>query len=125
MSDHEKLFLSCAPVLAVDNAVKTAEFYSEKLGFKVVLTAGDPPYYVIVQRGDAVRIHFSEREDTSTKIPPANVYIMVSDVNAVYAEFLAKGLRMFSPPEDLDHGRREFEVADLNGHFLTFGMKIK
>jgi uncharacterized glyoxalase superfamily protein PhnB len=125
VDDHAKSFLRCSPVLSVDDAVKSAEFYREKLGFAVALTCGDPPYYVVVQRDDAVSIHFSEREDTSTKIPPAHVYIVVSDVDAVYDEYLAKGLRIFSPPEDLDSGMREFEVADLNGHFLTFGMPIE
>jgi uncharacterized glyoxalase superfamily protein PhnB len=112
-------------VLSVDNAVQTAEYYCEKLGFNIALTCGDPPYYVIVQRDDTVSIHFSEREDTSKKIPPAHAYIMVSDVDVVYDEYVAKGLRMFSPPEDQDNGRREFEIADINGHFLTFGMKQK
>jgi uncharacterized glyoxalase superfamily protein PhnB len=110
-----------APVLAVDNLTESIEYYREKLGFTVDFTWGDPPYYAVAKRGDAVSIHLSEREDTSAPIPPAYVYVFVSGVDALYEEYESKGVEIFQPPQDMDYGMREFDVHDLSGHFLTFG----
>jgi uncharacterized glyoxalase superfamily protein PhnB len=118
------MFSHAAPVLPVDNAVASAEFYRDQLGFQIEFMHGDPPYYAIVSRDNAVTIHFSEREDTSKKIHPCSVYIFVNDVEAVYEEYKSKGMKMFSPPEDQDYGMREFELRDLNGHFLVFGQEL-
>lgn len=125
MSDSSKRFLKCASVLPVDDAVATAEFYRDTLGFEIAFTWGDPPYYAIVARGDGVGIHLSEREDTSRRIQPCSVYIFVDDVDAVYEEYKTNGLEMFAPPEDQEYGMREFEVRDMNGHFLTFGQRLQ
>lgn len=116
-------FIAVSPVLTVDNAVETLEFYRDKLGFEAVWTVGEPPYYAVVKQG-SVSIHFSEREEASKKIRPCHIYVVVADVDSLYEELKAKGLRIFVPPENLDHGMREFEVADLNGHFLTFAQRL-
>lgn len=124
MADRPISMLGCAPVFAVDNCSETLDYYGEKLGFKVSATRGDPPHYGVVKR-DNVEIHFSEREDTSEKLQPGNAYVTATDVDAIYDEYCSKGLSIFSPPEDKDHGMREFEIADCNGHFLTFGQPVK
>ena len=116
-------FIDSAPVFPVDDAAKTARYYRDKLGFTVEATYGEPPHYVIARR-DEVRIHFSEREDTSQAIPPCTAYLRVRDANALFGEYKLKGIAMFSPPEDQEHGMREFELSDLNGHFLRFGQKL-
>jgi uncharacterized glyoxalase superfamily protein PhnB len=123
MTERSVDFIRSSPVLSVDNVAETIEYYTGKLGFHTEWTVGDPPYYAEVGRG-GVTIHFSEREDTSRKIRPCHVVVTVANVDALYEELSAKGLRIFIPPEDLDHGVREFEVSDLNGHFLTFSQPL-
>ena len=118
------LFSHAATVLPVDNLIETAEFYQKKMGFDISSMYGDPPYYAIANRDKNVSIHLSEREDTTNKIQPCNVYIFVNDVDAVYDEYQSKGLEIFAPPENQAYGMREFEVVDLNGHFLTFGQEL-
>lgn len=124
MPNRVGMFLKTASVLPVDDVVATTDYYRDVFGFDIRSMSGDPPYYAIVERGDA-SIHFSQREDTSKKIPPCHVYIFVTDVDAVYDEYKARGLDIFTPPEDQDHGMREFEVMDLNGHFMTFGERVR
>lgn len=124
MPDSKPVFLNSSTVLPVDDVLKTAEFYRDKLGFEIAFLDDDPPNYAIVTRGDGVGIHFSQREDTSTKIHPCNIYIFVEGIDAVYAEYEAKGIEIFAPPADHDHGMREFELRDIDGHFLTFGQEI-
>ena len=124
MTENKELFSHAATVLPVDNVVETTAFYKRVLGFEITLTYGDPPYYAIARRGDHVNIHFSEREDTSKKINPCAVYVFVNDVDAVYEEYHSRGVEIFAPPDDQEHGMREFDVRDMNGHFLTFGQTI-
>jgi len=116
-------FIHAAPVLPVDDINETIRFYRETLGFAVDFVYGDPPYYAIARRGEMVTVHFSEREDTSKPITPCNVYIFVEDVDALYSEYSERGIEMFSGPETQEWGMREFELPDLNGHFLTFGQE--
>ena len=118
------LFSHAAAVLPVDNALETAQFYHDKLGFKVSFTYGDPPYYAIDRRDEWVTIHFSEREDTTKKIEPCSIYVFVHDVDAVYEEYKAGGMQIFAPPENQEYGMREFELKDMNGHFLVFGQEL-
>ena len=124
MAAPRKPLSRCAPVFPVDNCVKTATFYEKKLGFETTAARGNPPHYVVVER-DGARIHFSEREDTTEKLQPVHAYIYTTDVDSIYEEYVVNGLKMFSPPEDKEHGMREFEVPDCNGHFLTFGQLLK
>ena len=117
-------FIRSAPVFPVDDATKTADYYKNTLGFDIRVLFGDPAFYAVVQR-EGVRIHLSEREDTRRKIEPCSVYIFVCDIDNIYEEFRGKGVEMFSPPENQSYGMREFEMSDINGHFLVFGQAIK
>jgi uncharacterized glyoxalase superfamily protein PhnB len=123
VSEGKALLQGAAPVLPVDNAAQTAEYYRVTLGFTIERLEGDPPYYAIVQR-DGVLVHLSEREDTSKPIERCSAYIYVSDADALYEEYRRIGIEMFAPPENQDNEMREFELSDMNGHFLTFGQKI-
>jgi uncharacterized glyoxalase superfamily protein PhnB len=114
---------TAAPMLPVDDASATAEYYRATLGFEIERLEGTPPYYAVVRR-DSVSIHLSEREDTSKPIERCAVYVTVSAVDALYDEYREKGIELFAPPENQDSGMREFELADMNGHFLTFGQEI-
>jgi len=124
VSSEDLLFQDVAPVLPVDNLAEAVAFYRDQLGFEDHFTWGDPAYFAIVKRGPGVGIHLSEREDTSEALQPRTVYIFVSDVNRVYAEYKSRGIEMFSPPQDNDYGMREFEVRDSSGHFLVFGQGL-
>ena len=115
-------FSVAAPVLPVDDTVATIEYYRDVRGLKVESIRGKPPYYAVVRRGK-VEIHFSEREDTTRKIEPCSINITVNDVEALFKEYNARGVSSFSPPEKQEHGAREFEISDINGHFLVFDQK--
>jgi uncharacterized glyoxalase superfamily protein PhnB len=48
--------------------------------------------------------------------------VFVRDVDAVYAELAARGARIVKPPQNYDYGMRDFDLIDLDGNQLTFGM---
>ena len=43
-----------------------------------------------------------------------------SDVDALYARFLAAGCRPEAPPRDAEWGERFFHITDPDGHELSF-----
>ncbi|HVH80129.1 MAG TPA: VOC family protein, partial [Stellaceae bacterium] len=51
--------------------------------------------------------------------------VFVDDVDALHAEFATRGARIVAPPQDYDYGMRDFDVADLDGNRVTFGMESK
>lgn len=127
----QAVFLEAAPYHLVDDVFATAEFYRDKLGFEFETFFGDPPSFVILKR-NTVRLMF--RQSTKATHPVArpnektmehalDIYIWVSDVDTLAAEFKHRGADIMAGPYNSDGGpvRREMLVRDLNGYVLCFG----
>jgi len=106
------------PELHVSNSLRAKEFYSTRLGFDCVSSWGqdDPSFMVFVREG--ARLHVTSFRDGAIG---ATVYVYVDDVDALYAEFTAKGIEMPSPPVDQTWGTREIVVRDADGNAIRFG----
>ncbi len=102
------------PVLASLNLAETLHFYRERLGFAALLEMDN---YLIVQRGGC-ELHFwpcSERhiaENTSCYVR--------GDVDALHADFTARGLGVGAPVVQ-PWGMKEMFVIDPHGNLLKFG----
>lgn len=48
--------------------------------------------------------------------------MLVDDVDTLHDELGARGARIVKPPQDYAYGMRDFDVDDLDGNRLTFGM---
>jgi catechol 2,3-dioxygenase-like lactoylglutathione lyase family enzyme len=120
------VFLEAAPFLLVDNVVKAAEHYRDKLGFEIGRTFGSPPGFVIVRRNTA-RIMLRQSSShpalnsNAAKFRDAlDLYVWVSDVTALASELRSRGATIVGEPE-LEDGRREMFVHDLDGYLICFG----
>ena len=51
-------------------------------------------------------------------------FVSVDDVDAVYKEFVDKGLVPEGPPIDRDYGVRDFSFRDPDGHHIGFGTRL-
>jgi uncharacterized glyoxalase superfamily protein PhnB len=51
--------------------------------------------------------------------------VFVTEVDALYEELKAKGANTLKPPQDYPYGMRDFDVIDLDGNHLCFGMESK
>src|ERR1700733_11885891 len=106
----------------------TLAWYKDKLGFHCVGTWQDPPVYAIVAR-DQGAIHFRGPEP-----PTANpdkyedelldAYLKVDDVDALYAEYAAKGVEFTRELGNTPWDAREFVVKDCDGRLLAFGTNL-
>ena len=52
------------------------------------------------------------------------VAIDVDDVDALHADLVRRGAKVLKAPANYDYGLRDFDVADLDGNMLFFGMEI-
>ena len=114
-----------APQFFTIDMAATLAYYSDTLGFECVGTWGEPPVYAIVAR-DGHRIHF-RLVDTSTAHPDKyadellDAYLFVEHADALYAEYLARGVEFTRPLGDTEWQSREFVVKDCDGRLLAFG----
>ena len=111
------MFIQAAPILPVKNIAASAEFYVDKLGFKMMWKYGDPVSLLCVGR-DNTSIYLSQGGDV---IQPTSVYMHVSDVEALRRQIAANGITPVEGPTDQQWGMREIIVEDPDGHRLRIG----
>ena len=114
-----------APQFVVCDVVKTAEYYRDLLGFKILDYFLDPPVFAMVER-DGVELHFgkADREDVKTNAIRRKVgydaYIWASDIDALYKEFKIKNVNIIEGPVTRQYGRREIVIKDCNDFKIAF-----
>lgn len=124
MPTNDPHLFGVGPVLPVEDVADSVEHYRERLGFEVDVLWGDPPTHGSVTR-DRVGIQFTGATgERSAAEYPGWTYVFVSDVDALYDEFTARGATILTEPDDRNHGMREFDVRDLDGHRLRFGQYL-
>lgn len=126
MNTHNPFELSNAiPQLPSGNIEKTAEFYSNDLGFEVIALLKDFNF-LIVRRGSA-ELHFWQTEDESTARQLGNMsscYIRVKNINTFFNDLKKKGTHFRYELQETPWGMNEFQVDDLYGNAIKFGESI-
>ena len=105
------------PSLSVDDVVAAADFYTEKLGFNLAFTWGEPPTMAGVNLGN-VQV-FLEQGPPSPK--GLAVFFVVGNADELHEFHRANGVEVVQPPGDREYGIRDYTVRDLNGYQLGFG----
>lgn len=119
------------PMLAVADLRRTMSFYTEKLGFRITGTFGEPggpPVWCEVHR-DGVEIMFNAppRERIERDVPAKSkdyqvYYSCVDDVVALHEEFKSRGVDVTDLRVTI-YQMKEFEVRDPDGYWLWFGQE--
>ena len=115
----------------VDDIVKSAEYYRDVLGFSFDRYWGEPPCFVMLQRG-GVEFFFSGNGAKGNVRPNQvafpdfswDAYVRCHNVDALYQEFKAKGAQITREPEVAFYEMKEFEVKDCNGYTLCFAQNV-
>jgi uncharacterized glyoxalase superfamily protein PhnB len=106
----------------VRDVLRSVEHYRDALGFHTDFLYGEPTFHAGVER-DGVTIHLQAASET--KRQPGHGALNVTDVDALYQELKSRGARTLNEPKDYAHGMRDFDVHDLDGNQLCFGMESK
>jgi catechol 2,3-dioxygenase-like lactoylglutathione lyase family enzyme len=121
------------PFFIVDDLPATLDFYGSRLGFAVIHHGGDDrsDFWAFVGR-DQIMLMFKaiapgiHPQPNHTRHPWArwDAYILTSDPDALYQEFVAKDAPIHSELADTNDGLRAFEIIDNNGYVLCFGRPL-
>lgn len=117
-----------APQFFTTDMRSTLAYYQDKLGFECVGTWQDPPVYAIVMR-DQQRIHFRCAEPPTPNAAKysdelLDAYLSIQDADALYAEYVARGVEFTRELGNTPWHSREFVVKDCDGRLLAFGANL-
>ena len=117
--DARPEFRNAIPCLACEDILATAAFYVDVLGFSLEWMWGDPPSDAGVKRG-AVDLFLTRRPQLVPKVDGAEVVIVVTNIDDLFAEHVASGADVLSPLESITWNRREYCVRGPHGYHLRF-----
>lgn len=116
------------PELFVANIEASCDFFTTKLGFKVVFTYGEPPYYAQVRK-DAAPINLRlvcepvyvgdirEREEL---LGASMTVDSAAEIKQLFLHYQAAGVDFFQTLRQEPWGARTFIVRDPDGNLLLF-----
>jgi catechol 2,3-dioxygenase-like lactoylglutathione lyase family enzyme len=113
------------PVIFVANVQASAEFFRDTLGFSIDFLHGHPPFYGAVSR-DGACVHLKFVHEPVFDIGPHDrdglimAFIEVENVKALYATYLAAGVRFEQKLKTEAWGGRNFIVGDPDGNAICF-----
>jgi catechol 2,3-dioxygenase-like lactoylglutathione lyase family enzyme len=102
-------------------------YYTGPLGFRVLFTSGDVPFYAHVARDEAILAirHVSKPViDHSAGEDLLSAFVEVSDVNALHDSLQAAGAHIRQAPRDEPWGMRSLIVSDLDGNLICFASNL-
>lgn len=120
------MFQSAIPVIQVSGSIAAQEFYCNGLGFTLLSswrpdeTQDDPRYMTLARDGAQLHVHSFQ----SGIVGAGAVYVLVDNVDALYAELLSSGVSVSGPPIDQTWGTREIAVRDADRNVVTFGQRL-
>jgi catechol 2,3-dioxygenase-like lactoylglutathione lyase family enzyme len=116
------------PQLFVTDIKRSCEFYCKKLGFSLVFSYGNPPYYAQVGR-DAARLNLrwvegaiiEPRVREREELLAASMTVATADeIKLLFLEFQAAGVTFHQTLKKQPWGAKNFVVKDPDGNLLLF-----
>lgn len=111
-------------VFTVKDVLESLAYYCDRLGFEVAFEYGNPTFYVGLCSGD-VTLHLIAAAQIPRQPGQGAISIFVDDVDALHEDLVRRGAKVLKSPKDYDYGLRDFDVADLDGNVIFFGMESK
>lgn len=119
---------SLTPMLAVSDLSRTIGFYTNRLGFRLINSFGDPPVWCMLKR-DGVELMFNAppRGDVERDVPRKSkdyqiFYIYPDDIEALHAQLKRDGVAVTDMRVTV-YAMKEFELRDPDGYWLWFGQE--
>jgi catechol 2,3-dioxygenase-like lactoylglutathione lyase family enzyme len=134
MSDHAgtlspKTVLAAAePQLFVADIKASCDFFTRRLGFTVVFTYGEPPYYAQVRR-DSARLNLrcvvppvidAGLRDRMELLSASIVVATAEEIKQLFLEFQSAGVTFAQTLRAKPWGARDFIARDVDGNLLLF-----
>ncbi len=124
-----KATIVCAePQLLVADIKRSCQFFQHKLGFSLVFSYGDPPYYAQVRR-DAARLNLrcverpaidSAIRDREELLSASMTVATADEIKLLFLEFQSAGVTFRQTLRKQPWGAKNFIVQDPDGNLLLF-----
>lgn len=108
---------SVNPGFIVRDITEATEYYTQKLGFTLGFTWGDPPHFAGVNLGK-VSLHLMSNVENGGV---GFAYFAVDDVDELYRFHQNNGVDITAPIADREYEMRDYQIRDLYGNILGFG----
>ncbi len=124
--------VSAEPQLFVTDIARSCEFFREKLGFSLVFSYGDPPYYAQVRRDAAcLNLRCVERwvgrpviestvRDREELLSVCMTVATADEIKLLFLEFQSAGATFHQKLKKQPWGAKNFVVKDPDGNLLLF-----
>jgi uncharacterized glyoxalase superfamily protein PhnB len=132
-SPSKATIVGAEPQLLVTDIKRSCKFFREKLGFSLVFSYGDPPYYAQVAR-DAARLNLRcvERPVVESTVRDREELLSVSmtvatadEIKLLFLEFQSAGVTFHQTLKKQPWGAKNFIVKDPDGNLLLFAGPAK
>ena len=111
---------SCVePILAVNDVLKTVQYWHDTLGFPDKWTWGEPPNHGGVS-WNGVAIQFSHNHDLASVSKGNAIFIRSKKLEALYDFHQKKNVEIVDPLENKPWGMASYTVREINGYFVIF-----
>jgi catechol 2,3-dioxygenase-like lactoylglutathione lyase family enzyme len=124
MAQAPPMLVGAATVFVVSDIAKSIDYYRDALGFDVTFRYGEPVFYACLCR-DEVALHLLAADKTKQLPGHGGLCVFVKNVDAVHAELVERGAKVIKAPQDYAYGMRDFDLVDLDGNRITYGMESR
>lgn len=122
---EEGLITHYSAVLSVKEVSESVEFYCFKLGFELLDSYGNPPYYAEVKGGNAQSLMLLDQRTAGSPTGHVSLAFYSEDIDALYQAFLDQDVSIKESLENKAYGMREFQIEDPNGYLIVFRQKMR
>jgi catechol 2,3-dioxygenase-like lactoylglutathione lyase family enzyme len=134
---------SVAPILGVTDVRRSVDYFRSVLGFQcdadhVYASVSNQVAFYAILRREGVLVHLQVRATPlhrqrlsagavlfMLQSHEGDVYFYVRDVDALYAEYRQKNVKIYRPLQDQSYGVRDFVIETPDGHRLAFGTPMR
>jgi catechol 2,3-dioxygenase-like lactoylglutathione lyase family enzyme len=128
MISTRPVITAAEPQLFVADIKVSCDFFTSKLGFAVVFSHGEPPFYAQVARdGAALDLRCVDRplidpdlRDREQLLSAALTVATADEIEQLFLEFQAAGAGFFQTLKREPWGATNFIVRDVDGNLLLF-----
>jgi catechol 2,3-dioxygenase-like lactoylglutathione lyase family enzyme len=134
MADHadqtptRAVIVAAEPELFVANIKASLDFFTQKLGFALAFTYGEPPFYAQVKR-DGAQLNLKcvdspvinpELRDREELLSAAMTVATANEIKQLFLEFQSANVTFFQTLKKEPWGARNFIIKDPDGNLLLF-----
>jgi uncharacterized glyoxalase superfamily protein PhnB len=125
--------VAAEPQLFVTDIKRTCDFFVEKLGFSLVFSYGDPPYYAQMGR-DGARLNLrwveesvigSTVRDHQGLLSASMTVATAEEIKLLFLEFQSAGVAFHQRLKKQPWGAKNFVVKDPDGNLLLFAGPVE